>query len=265
MSKEPVDKSDIQGLVYSEYPKCKTAEFFFLSIHDGPEFQNWLKRMHGRITHAGDNDKEALLHACNIAITPSGMEKLNVRLADSRLPPPYIRGTHCPNQQSRVGDVGDNDPQYWHWGAPQHDTVNVLLLTYAMDVPELKTLHASLELDSSRGFSVVHSIRSSRMNDGREHFGFRDGINQPELVPYPEIDNKKTPNRIALGEFLFDHRNQDGDVSEVPILKRTDTDTCRGSNGTYMVFRQLEQDVEGFWNWLGTESQKIGLSAKELA
>ena len=69
-------------------------------------------------------------------------------------------------------------------------------------------------------------------------------------------------NVVALGEFLLGYRNEYGKITDRPLL---DPDAANaellpavdapakkdlGRNGTYLVMRQLEQDVRGFWKFL---------------
>ncbi|MEM6660795.1 MAG: hypothetical protein AAF666_01340 [Pseudomonadota bacterium] len=88
--------------------------------------------------------------------------------------------------------------------------------------------------------------------DRREHFGFRDGISQP----YANMMLKKAPNgggiplangswrAPAAGEIYLGQTDEDGNKTLQP---------CNGDlrrNGTFKVFRKLEQDVTGFRTYL---------------
>jgi Dyp-type peroxidase family len=97
---------------------------------------------------------------------------------------------------------------------------------------------------------------------GREPFGFRDGISQP-LV---EGLSKKGPAATTLkfGEFVLGYPNEYGRYTERHLL---DEAAEVGRNGTYLVFRQLRQDVRGFWRHLdqaagGDPQRRVRLAAK---
>jgi Dyp-type peroxidase family len=65
---------------------------------------------------------------------------------------------------------------------------------------------------------------------------------------------------VAAGEFLLGYPNVYGKYTRSPVidaaldtknmLARTEQGADLGRNGSYLVFRQLEQDVYGFWKWV---------------
>ncbi|MCR9200073.1 MAG: hypothetical protein NXI04_15670 [Planctomycetaceae bacterium] len=264
MSADDVPLHDVQALVFSAFPACKVAQFHMLTIVDQSAFRQWMNEVLPQVTSAAVPAADELSSACQLAFSSSGLSQLGVDTADGQLPPIFVRGTHCSNQQSRVGDIGENAPEHWHWGSARQSAVDAVLLTYGKDVPTLTGFQKSLRLGTSSGFSVAHSIRSCRLADDREHFGFRDGINQPRLQPFSAI-HPRSPNHVAVGEFLFGHRNQDGDLALTPLLSRSARDSCSTVNGSFLVFRQLEQDVPLFWSWLESVAGQTGLSARQLA
>jgi deferrochelatase/peroxidase EfeB len=114
-----------------------------------------------------------------------------------------------------------------------------------------------------------------------EPFGFRDGISQPTFdwdsprVPGTKADQDYT-NLLALGELLLGYRNEYGLLTERPfidadqknsdILRRGPQDSYDlGLNGSYLVFRQLAQDVRRFWQWVASEASRCGITKEELA
>jgi Dyp-type peroxidase family len=62
---------------------------------------------------------------------------------------------------------------------------------------------------------------------------------------------------VAAGEFVLGYEDEGGVVPEGP--------TGIGFNGSYMVVRKLEQDVEGFWDFLRGEAEGDAASMDWLA
>jgi Dyp-type peroxidase family len=61
---------------------------------------------------------------------------------------------------------------------------------------------------------------------------------------------------VEPGEFVLGYRNAYGKVTPVP---RAETHTAHpwdfGRDGTYLVFRQLAQDVAGFWQYVDAQTR----------
>jgi Dyp-type peroxidase family len=76
--------------------------------------------------------------------------------------------------------------------------------------------------------------------DGREHFGFADGISQPTIAGLSARTDLPS-NTIQPGEVILGYPNEYGRLTEHPPFAR---------NGTYLVFRHLSQDVRGFWRYV---------------
>ena len=86
---------------------------------------------------------------------------------------------------------------------------------------------------------------------GHEPFGFRDGISQPVI----EGLSKKGPAATTLkfGEFVLGYPNEYGRLTDPALL---DEAPEVGRNGSYLVFRQLRQDVRGFWRFLDSAARR---------
>ena len=116
-----------------------------------------------------------------------------------------------------------------------------------------------------------------------EPFGFVDGVSQPVFdwdvarTPGTKADRAFT-NRIALGEILLGYYNEYGFRADSPRLAPGDPNAALlnpppevasvqdlGRNGSYLVFRQLAQDVRGFWRWVGAEAERVGVDPAALA
>ena len=131
------------------------------------------------------------------------------------------------------------------------------------------------------GVGEIECLPTSDL-DGVEPFGFQDGISQPALdwsrereAPGEEIEYG---NLLALGEFLLGYPNEYGKYTARPLLAEADDprrmlptaedDPSRrdlGRNGTYLVLRELEQDVSGFWRFLDARAGGDAAARRRLA
>ena len=102
------------------------------------------------------------------------------------------------------------------------------------------------------GVEVQRKLDTSNL-DGFEPFGFRDGISQP----YVEGLAKAGPagQTVRAGEFVLGYPNEYGRYTDRAAARGT---TRLGRNGSYLVFRQLEQDVRGFWRFIDSAAPDDG-------
>lgn len=153
-------------------------------------------------------------------------------------------------------------------------TVHALLLLYDKDEASAEKWAAKVELKLAKSdVKVVHQLpldlRLDEVGVAREHFGFADGISQP--IPYDAegavICNggpMKTGdqwNGVPLGELVFGYTNGHHEKAPGPIVPESQAGTDAGLkphplaegsldlgiNGSYMVVRELKQDVVAFW------------------
>jgi Dyp-type peroxidase family len=172
---------------------------------------------------------------------------------------PFYQG--MVNQGNRIGDIGRDRQAHrkTHWVEPfkgrKIDGVIILAADTEMDannetyalVKEIKTLgikFLSLEVGRTKTNSEGKNI---------EHFGFRDDISQPLIVG---IDTDKINLRK---EFI--------DVFEPTdfILSGLKRDLAWANNGSFMVFRKLGQDVNGFWKFMKKASENFNMPPEKVA
>jgi deferrochelatase/peroxidase EfeB len=167
------------------------------------------------------------------------------------------------------------------------ETVHALLLLYAPDEQAAEMLAAKVKtalephgvvvvrereivLDVQQGSKVSH-----------EHFGFADGLSQPE--PYDE-EGAVTLNQVSvleadrvqgvpLGEFLIGYRNGHRERAPGPVVPDEPQGLPAraglsphpeaegfhdfGLNGSYLVVRELRQDVASFWQSMDQNTAAI--------
>lgn len=169
------------------------------------------------------------------------------------------------NTPDRVPDP--SDPTVDHTSI----TVHAALLLYAADTDLLATFEAAATSAlSDHGVEIRHrlelSLRFDAQGQAREHFGFADGLSQP----VPEGDsivshtNAALPrdrlHGIAAGDVLMGHLNAQNEPAPGPMVARAcdpqnflpaqgapEGFRNLGLDGSYLVMRELRQDVAAFW------------------
>lgn len=275
---------DIQGLVRFGHGHLNEAAFLLVRIEDAPAARVWLAR--APVTSARDTEPLPDT-ALQIAFTSGGLRRLGLSEgAIAGFSDEFQSGMAGEDNRSRrLGDVGKNSPLLWAWGGPGQEP-DALVMLYARPGGLAAWTEAVQTASWAMAFSTIEALSTNRLRhmiDGfsREPFGFVDGISQPELDWRRERRSGTElnfGNLLSLGEFLFGYPNEYGNFTDRPLLdpaadpqnllQRAADDPGKsdlGRNGTYLVLRDLRQDVAGFWQYLESEAQATGSSRQSLA
>ena len=279
MSAPAVDYNDVQGLVRFGHGKLTEACFWLLNIRDASAARSWLAQ--APVTTAVELS-EAPKTALQVAFTREGLQMLG--LPDDVLAgfsAEFVSGMSGEDSRSRrLGDVGASAPQYWQWGGPGK-VPHVLVLLYAQPGQLDAWTHAIQGSAWDAAFTVLDCLPTSNLF-GVEPFGFTDGISQPTLdwerQRSPHGDQLDYSNLLTLGEFLLGYPNEYGKYTDRPLLAANQPSSAilppaedvpdkrdLGRNGTYLVFRQLQQDVRGFWRFLDQQTNSDPPTRQNLA
>ena len=258
---------DIQGILLYGYGDLRHATFLLLGIADPLGARTWLRTLNvqnGRFKR-GEIDR-----AINVAFTSSGLARLG--LPDELVAEfstefrEGVAGTK--HRQRLLGDSGESSPERWRWGGPNNQQPHVLLMLYGRDDGVLSVLlnEQRAQLTAS-GLELIEQLDTNWLPHDKEHFGFRDGVSRAGI----EGLRSNTPpiDTIAAGEFVLGYLNAYGQYTQRPLL-RDEQDPARllppapdepdqrdlGMNGSYMVFRQLSQDVARFWQFCEDQTRR---------
>jgi len=284
MSKpDSVDFEDIQGLTRFSHAHLGEAAYMLVNIRDAKSAREWIRS--APITSADKQDPRPA-SALQLAISVTGLRALEI--PDSiinQFSNEFIDGMADGNSRSRrLGDIGVNSPEKWSWGNPASGTPNMLIMLFS-DKGKLEEDQAEIQNKAfTKAFSVTKVLTSNRC-DGREPFGFRDGISQPTIdwqqtVSTDLHDRDDYSNLVALGEIVLGYPNEYGLYTDRPLISAQaapglppaldNNDSLEqfndlGRHGTYLVMRQLEQDVAGFWRFVEEHSDLVGQTTENLA
>ena len=280
---EELETHDIQGLLRRGYKRLAEARFLLLEVVDGSAARAYLQALCGRLTSAHDSPENLALH---VAFTASGLAALGV--PDDALRTfsrEFLEGMDDDIRADTLGDRGDNDPSTWQWGQRsgwrpdaaeperQSKRVHALLLVYAENHKILEHQLTQERAALAHGFAILHDKETSTLFHQKEHFGWTDGISMPLIAGMPRDERRRKPreswtDEIPPGEFVLGYQNDYGAFTECPTADPADDPANHlpfdgdrkslGRNGTYLVYRELTQDVLGFWSYLATHSREPG-------
>jgi deferrochelatase/peroxidase EfeB len=204
--------------------------------------------------------------------------------ANTELPPPVDSlpiGFRVPDPAT------DNPPE-----KTQH-SVHAILLLYGNTCKEVADWTKQVaDAIAPHGVSIVREREleldvTGQEKFAREHFGFADGLSQP--LPFDQyggvlmgdkpVKEPHPQHGVPLGEFLFGHINGHGEISPGPVVPdntggfvqnvpdprlaklqpRQDAQGFfdLGRNGSYLVVRELNQDVAAFWNSMEANAARL--------
>lgn len=277
------DARDTQALVRTAFDNL-ACTLLLLRIEDAPSARAWLRLQSMGVACVSQigHDKPPVQQTIQLALSAAGLRMLGHRDLLDQFAPEFTTSLYEDhNRLQRLGDIGRNAPSNWRWGVGEREP-HVLLMLFANkdEIASISTQVQSAAL--AAGLSEVVSLATGDM-DGFEPFGFRDGVSQPTI----DWDGTREDgsdahmdyhNQIAIGEFLLGYRNEYGLYTERPLLDASDHSAQSlpfaeeqpdrrdlGRNSSYLVFRQLQQDVNGFWRWVYGEAAGNDESATSLA
>ncbi len=243
----PDDLADIQGLVYNGWNDHGYAAFVLGRFGaDAARSRAWLAAMASQITTAAKHQRPH--HGrVQLALAPCGLEALGV-------PDEVIGGfaqeaTQGMHERARI--LGDDPQDQWQLGAAG-DRIDVLVMIYA------RSEHARAEMVAAQRAALVAAgavLRDDEIGYPlglREHFGFADGLSQP-FLPGTREPRHKGETTLPVGEILLGYPNAYGAIPHSPTWDDFDL----GRNGSYLVFRKLEQHVDTLWSYLAREAGKL--------
>lgn len=259
-----LDLQDIQGFIARGYGKLSSASYLLLKMEDPIQAKKWLQGILPQITSGKTSPDKYSLH---IAFTTEGLRKMGLKEEElSTFSREFVEGMADKNRSQFLGDVETSAPENWKWGRAD-DPVDILLLLFAKDEDILKHEYEALRKDWT-GVRLMERLDTYAFDSPLEHFGFADGISQPFIEG---LSQKGPPeNTLATGEIILGYKNEYGKMTNSPrvnshrdpmkILEKGEVDpetADLGKNGTYLVFRDLKQNVKAFWNFVNEMSKKV--------
>jgi Dyp-type peroxidase family len=259
-----IDLEDVQGLLRHGYGTLPHAAFLLFSVKDAEGTRALLNQWAAEVTTSAAEAGETALH---VAISAPGLRAIGLPSeVVEGFSPQFVEGMGTEHRSRLLGDVGEVDPRSWVWGGTSTSEVHLLLLVYALTAESVDQKVAELNRAAEGALTLLANLDTDELS-GHEPFGFRDGISQPRLAGIPGSDD--VDRALPPGEFLLGYPNIYNQLTERPLL---DPSVDRGNvlprdtggsgaadlgrNGSYLVFRQLRQDVDAFWSYVRDHARR---------
>jgi Dyp-type peroxidase family len=234
--------ADIQGLVLRGFGAHRVAAHLFLQVVAAEPARRWLGTVAAEVTSAAEIPQRPV-RAMHLGLSHHGLTRLEVPAADlAAFGAEFREGMYA--REDLLSPGRGTEP----WRAPFTGTgaVDVVLLLSATGSAELDPWLERLrkEVADNGGLRIVGENRGGRLSDPEgdaatfvEHFGFADGLSQPRVAGY---DGQGPGEVLPAGEFVLGLPDVDGDVSGRDLPGELTR------NGSFLVYRKLEQDVPAF-------------------
>jgi len=258
----PLPYDEIQGLVFTDFPSMPvvTYRFYRANAQDAVRARASLATI--PVTYGSPREVGKQGFAIQLGLSHLGLTELGVPSCllagfsrEFRDGMAVSTGEDREHHQRVLGDVGASDPRTWRWGHSRIHPVHVVVIVYAADKVTLS--RALKDVDSNfTGWNMVTEIQSMNLREGKEHFGFRTNLSNPTILgTNAEVHDSGS---VAPGEIVLGYPDASGSFRTGPEIEQAARDRLpRGhevkrwidlwGNGSYLVVRQLEQDVVGFW------------------
>jgi Dyp-type peroxidase family len=280
-----LEMDDIQGDILQGLPK-NAEKFIFFKVINIALFRQLVKQyVVRRITSAGKvHDQELIVqrrreqgigsresfHGLNLGFTKDGLTQL-IDANRPKLDPAFEKGADHPDTIATLHDAPKSD---WVQNFTADRIDGVFLVTGA-DPSSVTFQSNELLRPLGRSIKLVYSEMGKTRpgaERGHEHFGFLDGVSQPGIRGLTSVSDPRhrpdqgVPGQDLLwpGEFVFGYPGQHpGDPHKEGPAPEMAASWMR--NGSYMVFRRLEQRVPEFRRLVQERAARLGMDPELLA
>jgi len=285
MSPLTLDLKDIQGDVLIGLQK-DAENFIFFKVVDVAAFKTLVRGYILRRTTSSERTKQWELliqrrkglgqrifgsfHGLNLGFTNDGMTQL-IRGSRPKLDPAFERGA---GHDDTIRIL--HDPPRVAW-LPKFvsDRIDGVFLITGPNRSSVMSQSDELRRLLGSSIKVVYSETGNTRpgaERGHEHFGFLDGISQPGIRGLTPASNpiykpnEGLPGQDLLwpGEFVFGYPSQHPND---PVKEGAPPEMAAPwmRNGSYMVFRRLEQKVPEFRRFVQQQAARLGMDPQLLA
>ena len=243
-----IEFDDIQHILLTRVPAL-SGRYEFLSFRDAKQGRAWIDGIRDKVLSAAaattslNSDKRWV----SVALTWSGLRALGIDdAALASFPDEFRQGMAA--RARMLGDIGANDPAHWVGDLASPDLHAVAIL-FARDAGERERVTREHQdflttLPGVQRLSGLDLDAFPPLDYAHDHFGYRDRLSQPEIEGSGTEPTPGSGQALKPGEFILGYPDENGPPAGLPqpdILAR---------NGTFMVYRRLEEHVGAFRDFL---------------
>lgn len=287
-----LDLHDIQGNIVFGYGRWgyPLSRYLFFKINDKQKGMDFVEALVPLVTSSAPLDKQnngiPPEATTNLAFTYAGLRELGLPDESMRsFPQDFRMGMKA--RKDILGDNGPSSPENWDPIWQKNYDVHVFMSINASSEDNLTQRYQhvlKLVKNSTKGVELLGGHRSAKgkrlskfqsgnaiVIDGKptanEHFHYTDGISDPVFKGQGRNRNDTIgagkPTRepastedgwepLETGEFVLGHRDESAEYPLSPNPR------LLSSNGTFMVYRKLHQNVGKFTSYLQEASKHYG-------
>jgi Dyp-type peroxidase family len=243
-----LETSDIQATVLRPRPSPYRGLYIIIRFDDAVQGREMLRRLIPHVATSYAWWEPKLAGWLGVAFTYHGLQALGLPKASlDSFPVPFREGMAA--RAARLNDIAANAPEHWEYPFGTSDA-HAALAIYARDEEALELVVgvARRSRQDLPGISIVYRLKFGELPDGRNPFGFKDGLHNP-LVEGAGVTLAPGQERaIKAGEFVLGYPDEQGETAASPtpeVLRR---------NGTFVAFRKFHTHVAAFRTYLRAQS-----------
>jgi Dyp-type peroxidase family len=174
-------------------------------------------------------DKFQQVPVCYIAFTATGLELIGRSPKNKLSDPAFLAG-----MKSRKKELSDPAPSKWEFSKEADQTISAIYIIACSDAATLNNRASAFENSLPASVTVLHKQKGEKLVNehgiGIEHFGYADGVSQPDLL------GEAKPGK---------HWSDVADAEEICVFPDPYVND-KDAFGSYFVFRKLDQNVKAF-------------------
>ena len=249
--------TECQSLVHSSHSKLEVGKAIWWNWKDEDvdKVKTVLTSLFEQVNFGIPNSVRS--RALQLAFSAEGLHSLGIAPeAIKACGGSFAQGITTTRLNRALGDLDAASPSNWYWS---DRTTYLMLLVYADTEKHLVKIYEKLtKMRDEARIKEIHTVTTRLPSDGREPFGFADGISN--IRPnFGESAKRGNADLVPPGEVV---------LGLPDALGVTESKGWLGDGGSFLVGREIQQDVRSFWAFWsekgGDEENAVWLASKAM-